>query len=175
MKRGIRLEPKARRRYEELTGFEMPAVRMVHPKKEFIRVNADGANFHLGRAAEYKCPGRADHLLAIRGEVPPKYIFQLVHTLYVLDFDVIDYFSYYNDENVARVEFRRNKALERKLIPEEERLWEHVMNDTPPEAPRRREREVFQVRNSSPTSISDVLSRGRRALPANVIPFRGGR
>ncbi len=146
MKRGIRLEPRARAKYEQITGIAMPAVRRVHPVHEFARVNADGANFEIGRGLEIKCPGRADHALAAKGEIPPKYIFQLVHTLWVLDLPVIDYFSYWSENEVRRIEFKRDKKLEKKLIPEEERLWECVVKDVPPEPPSKKQ--VFSMRGS---------------------------
>ena len=136
MRRGIHLEPKARARYEDMTGIEMPRHYAVSSKYNFIRGNADGVNFKAAKGLEIKCPGRADHAVALAGKIPEKYIFQLVHLLYVLDLDEMDYFSF-DGEDGKIVPFYRDKKLEKKLIPEERKFWEeHVVKDVPPDPPR---------------------------------------
>lgn len=143
MKRGLRLEPFARDRYQDMTGVAMPRVARIHPKYDFLRVNADGVNFALGGGLEIKCPGKEDHAKALDGEIPEKYLDQLIHTMYVLDLDWIDYFSFYPRTPNSRVTFRqetatirvdRKKSRERKLIPLEKQFWEeHIVKDIPPE------------------------------------------
>lgn len=134
MRRGLRLEPIARYRYQDMTGLAMPADAGVHAKLEFVRANADGVNWKEGIALEIKCPGKKDHAVALGGEIPEKYKFQLVHLLAVLGLERIDYFSFDGEDGVI-VPFDRNKALESKLLSEETRFWEHVTTDNPPPRP----------------------------------------
>jgi putative phage-type endonuclease len=146
MRRGLRLEPIARARYQDETGIAMPAKALIHPKHPFIRANADGVNLREGRALEIKCPGRKDHAMALAGKIPPKYHYQLVHILFVFDLDRIDYYSF-DGENGVIVPFDRKKALEKKLFSEERKFWEqHIEKAVPPEPPTPL-RERFRVIN----------------------------
>ncbi len=136
MRRGLRLEPLARCRYQDMTGIAMPAANyQIHPKYKFVRANADGVNWKEEIALEIKCPGKTDHALALSGKIPEKYKFQLVHLLLVLGLERIDYFSFDGEDGVI-VPFERNKLLEGKLLSEEMRFWDCVTTGTPPPRPR---------------------------------------
>lgn len=135
MIRGLRLEQHARKKYEEITQTEMPKGREIDPRYDFLRVNIDGLNLNVGRASEFKCPGKVDHSTAVAGEIPYHYVFQLVHTLMILyqryGIDVMDYFSFYKSRagevHTATVPFKRDRKLENKLFPKEVELWERKL------------------------------------------------
>lgn len=131
MRRGLALEPVAREAYEELTGIEMPAARMEHPKRPFIRASFDGLNEKHGRVLEIKCPGRVDHLEARRGRIPKKYLWQCVHLLLVSGLPALDYFSWDGSTGVT-VSMKRQRALETRLMAAEIEFWQYVQLDEPP-------------------------------------------
>lgn len=126
MQRGIRLEPEARRSYESMTGIQMPPDCLVHPKYPQLRLTADGVNYDVARALEIKCPGKADHKVAQKGEIPAKYVWQCVHTLMVLDLDFIDYFSYREDADPVLLTMKRDFKLENRLMDAELSLWKII-------------------------------------------------
>jgi len=130
MRRGLRMEPEARAAYEELTGITMPKALMVREKQPFIRGSFDGLNKDEKRGLEIKCPGREDHLTALRGKVPDKYVWQCVHLQLLCGFKKFDYFSYNPDFGPKYsgivIPFERSKQLEAKLLEEETMFWKQV-------------------------------------------------
>lgn len=75
--RGHKLEPIARKKYEDLRDIPVPPERLIHPKYDWVRCNTDGTNFDAKLIVEIKSPGKVDLELARNGEVPPKYFAQL--------------------------------------------------------------------------------------------------
>jgi putative phage-type endonuclease len=133
MERGNQLEPKARAHYQLLCEIDMPATLMEHPLHPNLRASLDGyAAQNGGRILEIKCPGKEDHAKALAGEIPEKYIWQLVHQLAVANAEIADYFSFDGSRGVI-VPFKRDPKLEEKLIQRELAFWELVKTDTPPE------------------------------------------
>jgi putative phage-type endonuclease len=133
MRRGLRLEPRARVKFEEKTGLAMPPARLEHPVHRFIRATYDGLNRKRKAVLEIKCPGLADHLVAREEKrIPEKYLWQCVHLLFVSQLPVLYYWSYYADDDCALVKLERSRALENQLVPAEMKFWQHVVDDTPP-------------------------------------------
>jgi putative phage-type endonuclease len=132
MRRGLRLEPRARRIFEEKTGITMPPAKGEHRVHNFMRATFDGINHEKKCLLEMKCPGRQDHEVALAGRVPEKYVWQTVHQLFVAELPVLYYWSYYNDDDCALVVVERNRKLENQLVPEAMRFWKHVVDDVPP-------------------------------------------
>lgn len=130
MHRGLKLEPLARRSYEQWTGVLMPAKAIVHPEFPFLRATCDGINFEIGRALEIKAPGRADHKLALQGKMPAYYLWQCVHILMVSGFEWIHYWSYRNQRGVPVI-LGRDRKLEERLLEAELRFWNCVQRDDP--------------------------------------------
>lgn len=134
MRRGRNLEPVARELYEQMSGIEMPADTATHSQYDFLRASLDGINKNSGIVLEIKCPGKKDHAVALQGNIPEKYIWQLVHILMVTDLDTIDYFSYHPDapKKGVIISFDRDRHLERMLLPKEMQFWENVVKDVSP-------------------------------------------
>lgn len=131
MRRGLDLEPLARQEYQHMTGIAMPAAYALHDTHDFIRASFDGLNEKKKRVAEFKCPGRVDHLTAQRGQIPKHYLWQCVHLLMVSGYDHLDYFSFDGEKGVI-VSMERDLKLEKKLIKAEKEFWKYVQKDTPP-------------------------------------------
>jgi len=133
MERGNQLEPKARAHYQLLCEIDMPATLREHALYSCLRASLDGYSAEKGgRILEIKCPGKEDHAKAVAGQIPEKYIWQLVHQLAVANAEVADYFSFDGERGVI-VPFHRDLKLEEKLIQQELAFWELIKTDTPPE------------------------------------------
>ncbi len=135
MQRGIDLEQKARDKYIEITGIHVsPAVvkSKAHP---FMIASLDGISADKKKAVEIKCPGSEDHGSAVKGIVPKKYIYQLVHQMLVLSIGSIDYFSYRSDDDYALVTVLLIDVQEEAeaLIEKELKFWDCIQTLQEPE------------------------------------------
>lgn len=113
----------------------MPARCLHHDAWPVIRGSFDGLNEDERRAVEIKCPGRKDHLVALKGAIPKKYLWQCVHLLLVTGYKKIDYFSYnpgFKGPKEALVTLTRSNRLEQTLIESEKEWWNYFITDTPP-------------------------------------------
>ena len=154
MNRGIELEPEARTVYENYSGILMPAKRILHPVYPQLRATCDGFNEEQNKVLEIKCPGKTNHLKALRGNIPKQYFWQCVHLLMVSNADCLDYWSYDEDCGVA-VTMYRDLAVENRLLQAELRFWDWVQ-----------EKKIFLSRldqtDTSPTLKSNVIPLFRR-------------
>lgn len=138
--RGHRLEPIARAKYEELTGYKAPSDCFEREGTPF-RASLDGHIKKENGGLEIKCLGIFDHAVAQAGIVPSKYFWQLVHQFYVCDLNWIDYFSYFEPtnetptkENIswATVRVYPDKDAMQKYVNKAKMFWHHVETKTPP-------------------------------------------
>jgi putative phage-type endonuclease len=136
MRRGLKLEPEARALYEAMYQVEVPARLLVCKEWEIARASFDGLNEQIEHSIEIKCPGKDDHLLALKGVIPEKYLYQLVHQCMVSGYDALDYVSYHPEFpapfQLARVVFVRDLKLEAALLAKEKEFWQCLLTDTPP-------------------------------------------
>lgn len=131
MRRGIKLEPIARKSYEAKIGIRMPRANFRSIKHPWALVSLDGFNEKYWHVAEYKCPGKEDHAIAKSGKIPEHYIWQLVHIAMVMEADTVDYVSHKDDETIV-VPFHRNPEMEKRLIEAEKKFWRCVVDGTRP-------------------------------------------
>ena len=149
MRRGKRLEPDARRIYQQVSGIEVRPVCAVHPDHPWLRASLDGLSLDGKTVLEVKCPGYWPHFNALVKRIYPKYYkAQLMHQFLVTGAERIHYFSYRPDDPsiapAAMVEvrpdhrymellFRREQAFQAEL----ERMKEGLPPDltTPPPMP----------------------------------------
>ncbi len=181
MRRGLKLEPLAREMYQQTHGIEVPARCLTSEAWEIARASFDGLNEELAHAIEIKCPGREDHLLALCGKIPEKYVFQLVHQMFVADLDSIDYVSFNPDSfapqhQLARVLMRRDGKLETALLAKEREFWGYLRAKAFPgftqtQKPASKD-SFFKVRQNrgNPAKPSRALIPPQE-YPANVRPF----
>lgn len=129
MQRGIDLEPIARDSFIMQTGvFIVPMVIV----KDWAMASLDGISQNGQCVVEIKCPGQKDHAVALSGKVPDHYYPQLQHQMYVCDVDSMCYFSFDGVDGVS-VMVKRDNDYIAKMIEEEKRFYECIMNKTPPE------------------------------------------
>jgi putative phage-type endonuclease len=146
MRRGRALEDMAREKYSEMVGITVDKMCAEHQEFNFLRASLDGANKENGKVVEIKCPGKKDHEKALSGQIPRKYLWQLVHILAVTGLDKIDYFSFDGREGVI-LTFHRDEKLEEQLLTTLKKFWDCVIRDVPPKADKIEGRvEIFKVR-----------------------------
>lgn len=136
MLRGLRLENEARAKYEAETGIPMPAKVVKHPEIRYMHASLDGLNDDAGGGLEMKAPCAADHIEAIKGNVPRGYIWQCVHNLAARpNLKWIDYWSFnpdFDGPDTARVRVKRSRRLERELLAKEKEFYQFMLTNTPP-------------------------------------------
>ncbi len=129
MKRGTDLEPIARQLFCIQNGIE------VYPRvvtREWAMASLDGMSDDGKYIVEIKCPGEKDHVLALNGKVPDHYYPQLQHQLYVTGLQSIFYYSFDGTDGVTIV-VKRDDAYIEKMVEEEKKFYECLINKTPPE------------------------------------------
>ncbi len=133
MERGIELEPKARRRYIEMSGVEVVPTVVRSLENDFMMASYDGLSKDCKTSVEIKCPGKEDHELAKKGLIPTKYRYQLMQQMYLVKSEYIDYFSYRSDDDVALVRMKYDEDMGNQLVEEERKFWDCMRNLEEPE------------------------------------------
>ena len=132
MSRGKALEHEARSAFMQLKNIGMTPEIVEHETLGWCIASLDGLSPCKKYALEIKVPGREDHLSALAGIVPPKYVPQLQHQLAVTGLDMIYYYSYDGKDN-ALIEVERDQGYIDKLIEEELKFYKCMTTCTPPE------------------------------------------
>lgn len=153
MREGLRLEPIARARYEQLIGFEVPARCLTSEKWDVARASFDCLNEDMEHGAEIKCPGKEDHITALCGKIPDHYLFQLVHQMFVANLHTLDYVSYNpksfpSQHQLTRVVLKRDFKLENALLAEEKIFWGYIVAKSHPDMRTTGAKFDFPVRKS---------------------------
>lgn len=129
MQRGIDLEPVARDLFILQYGIH------VEPKvviKDWAMASLDGIDETGKYVIEIKCPGEKDHAIAFSGKVPDHYYPQLQHQMYVCDVEEMYYFSFDGVDGVT-VRVKRDDEYISKMVEEEKKFYDCLINKTPPE------------------------------------------
>ena len=129
MKRGTDLEPIARELFTIQNGIEMFPRVVV---KDWAMASLDGMSECGKYIVEIKCPGEKDHSMALEGRIPEHYYPQLQHQLYVTSLQSIFYYSFDGTDGVTIVVKRNDEYIE-KMIEEENKFYQCIVNKTPPE------------------------------------------
>jgi len=127
MQRGIDLEPIARDLFCKTTRHRMIPKVVI---KEWAMASLDGINA-WNEVLEVKCPGEKDHSIARSGKVPDHYYPQLQHQMYVCDSEKAFYYSFDGSDGVI-VEVERDDKYIEKMLTEEKKFYDCLLNDTPP-------------------------------------------
>lgn len=144
MQRGLDLEPKAREKFESMTGLLISPAVKKHPSIDFMMASFDGIDLSGDYAVEIKCPGKEDHEMAKSGEVPEKYIPQLQHQLEVCQLGMLYYFSFDGEEGVI-LEVQRDDGYIHKMIRKEKEFWDCVQELIAPKMTERDYQKIADV------------------------------
>lgn len=112
-------------KYEVAPFFE-PCVKF-HSSIYYIMASLDGYCFHWQEALEIKCPGKKDHELASKNQVPKKYIAQLQHQIEVCNLDFIWYCSY-SPTSQFMFKVARDQPFIDEMLDKEAEFWYCVEN-----------------------------------------------
>lgn len=130
MRRGKKLEPKARAAYVEQTGNAVKPACYEHPALPFIRCSADGAVPIEAPelVVEIKSPDKLSvHLSAREGVVPLQYWAQCQHLLAVTDAEQLDYVSFWHGELII-VEVAPEEHYQDELLEAEHKFWKMIQD-----------------------------------------------
>ena len=130
--RGTRLEPVARKMYNERYSAQMEPGTGESSKHAFMRASFDGIDYELQRLIEIKCPGAPDHQVALSGHIPEKYKAQCQWLMMVTGFDELDYVSFDGEKDLVVVKVKPDLDMQRDLTDKAIWFWTLVINKTPP-------------------------------------------
>jgi putative phage-type endonuclease len=139
MRRGLRLEPVARRLYERRTGRPMEPCCVLHQHHDWLRASLDGLDLAGRLVLEIKALDAPAHRLALAGEVPGHCWPQVQHQLLVTGAALLHYASYSENrafgpqEQLAVVEVRPDPAYQARLQYAEWCFWGRVVLDCWPD------------------------------------------
>lgn len=172
MQRGIDLEPVARYAFSLETGIDVyPDVVIM----DFHMASLDGISPCRRHVLEIKCPGPADHAIALSGKVPDHYYAQLQHQMYVCDVPQMYYYSFDGREGVVVVVKRDDEYIETMLEKEQE-FYNCMINKTPPRIFEERNDEAWQnlaTKWISVTSQMKELEKQEAQLREQIIWLAG--
>lgn len=130
MERGKVLEASVRDRFNLIQGTQYEPVTLVHPEHTFVRASLDG--YYDGSVIEIKCPGEADHQKCKDGNIPEKYLPQVMHQMLVTNSSHVHYISFYKDDLVT-LTIDRSAAYIDDLFIQEKIFWHnHVLRRVAP-------------------------------------------
>jgi len=137
MARGIALEPEARRRYSLQTGNAVGEACIEQDMRSWVAASLDGLSLFGDLSVEIKCPGEADHLLALAGKIPTKYLPQLQWQMLAGTGSIkkSHYFSFYpNNRGIpecALIEQFPDPSAQQELMDLAIHFRRCVLNDIP--------------------------------------------
>ena len=129
MEEGKRLEPIARSKFNQETGFDMVPVVVESSEITFLGASLDGM---CGNAIlEIKCGGSNLHDMARKGIIPDYYLCQMQHQLIVTRAEKCFYYSYYKDEGIM-LEVLPDPEFEAKYLSKAKDFWKRIACFEPP-------------------------------------------
>ncbi len=131
MKRGLDLEDGIRDHLEHKYGSPLQKATVV---RGWCLASLDAMSNDGNIIAEIKCPGKKDHDVAMKGQIPDKYYPQLQFSMYVTGVDFIYYESSDDGESSETVIVERNQSYIDDMLVKCREFYEMVLNEMPPQA-----------------------------------------
>lgn len=131
MREGTLKEPKALKRYNELTRLACEDKVFVSDDFSFMRASMDGYDTRKRCGVEIKCPQKKT-FEKLSKEIPPYYYAQLQHQMVCSNLKKIDFFVYLDDETYSSTHVDLDEDFAKKMIEKERIFWDHVQNVTVP-------------------------------------------
>ena len=127
MMEGTRLEPKARRAYQEQTNLNVAPLCIESIEYPWLRASLDGISTQRDVIVEIKC-GKSAMRKARQGYIPDYYYGQIQHQLMISDLKKIDYWCYRPEDGGILLESERDDAYINKLFETELKFYKAMMN-----------------------------------------------
>jgi len=154
MQRGIDLEAKARECFQVECGFSIRPAVIESKINPWMCASLDGIS-KCGQIVEIKCPGKKDHDLALRGQIPDYYYPQLQHQMYVAGVQFAWYYSFDGFMGVA-IKCERNAQYIEQMIKTEKDFYDSLMSF---EEPKSNEEEFVELDNPSFQTLAEKYKR----------------
>ncbi len=127
-RRGIQLEPEARRCYEQKTGIKMHPVCIESTKFNWLRASVDGFAYDGSSVVEIKCGESIYRQTTSERCVPQYYFGQLQHILAVTGLGKIDFWCYLPGRPAVHIHIDRDNHYIDRLITIEMEFWRELTN-----------------------------------------------
>ncbi len=133
--KGQQIEKKARALFEITHGVKAPPATYTDETLPFLRASLDGKILGKNEIIEIKMQGLEQHERVFDHQVPEKYIYQIMHQLYVTKASHCFFISYCEKarQKMGVTKVLPNKTLMDELIEQEKQFWELIQRRTPPE------------------------------------------
>ena len=134
MKRGMDMEEEARQWFEKDQEIKVYPRTYSHPLIPYMHASFDGITDDMSKFCEIKCPGEKTHSLALKGEIPEFYMYQMQWQMSICNANFGWYVSYVGNEgwNVI-VRLERDDVIIDKLEHEARKFWnDHILPKIPP-------------------------------------------
>jgi putative phage-type endonuclease len=127
MMEGTRLEPEARRAYEEEKNADVVPLCIESVEYPWLRASLDGISKQRDLLVEIKC-GRSSMRKAQQGEIPDYYYGQIQHQLMITGLEVIDYWCYRPECGGILLQAERDDTYMKELFEVERKFFEELQN-----------------------------------------------
>lgn len=125
MRRGIALEPEARRKYCQKVGISVTPACLQSKDYSWARASLDGISADRKKVVEIKC-GKSSYNKAREGIVPGYYFGQLQHILFVTGIESIDYWCYQEGDDGILIEVKRDEEYIGHLVEAENEFMQDL-------------------------------------------------
>lgn len=126
MRRGTRLEPEARKCYENRVGFSVSPVCLQSTLHQWLRASLDGLSSGGSSVVEIKCGESVYRKTASSRRAPTYYYGQLQHILAVTGLGSIDFWCYLPRRSPVLVPVARDDNYIERLLDAEAQFWQQV-------------------------------------------------
>lgn len=168
---GKKMEPRARSKYEHLTGESMGPACATHSYYPMCISSLDGFCATIRKLLEIKCPmGQSVLNSVMLGRVPSYYVPQVYYQLAVTGADSLAFFVYHHRRGISRiVEVKPNFEYQQRLILAAVNFWNaYVRTDTPPPL---LSHDVKLVSEPLVTELCLEIEAGHKTIPKHKIDF----
>lgn len=128
MRRGLLLEPEARRLYNQSNNADVKPVCLQSNTYPWLKASLDGLSDDKKTVAEFKCGEATYKWVNKHKKVPTHYYGQLQHILAITGLPEMDFFCYQPMKPNVLLEVKRDENYIKKLIEKEEWFWQLVQS-----------------------------------------------
>jgi len=129
MRRGMELEPIARKLYNEKYNKNVKPVCLQSNTHDWLKASLDGLEIAGNSVVEIKCGESVYKSVSNYNKVPDYYYGQLQHVLAITGFPYIDFFCYLPDRTALLLKIEKNSSYISKLIEEEYKFWKKIQSN----------------------------------------------
>lgn len=166
MQRGITYEPEAREFFANLHGVMLSPKVLVHPEIAWMIASVDGMNPEQTVGYEFKVPGKATWAMAINGEIPRYYVYQIQHQMAVSGLKSWWYCVYNPEEKLGVcIQAARDEAIISEIIEKERYFYECMQTLVPPELAEQKA-DYMEISTSEAVELAEAWKKSRGVLVA---------